>query len=455
MSERIALLLQHHFIEYCKREMGDGWQGYDVSYVEYDSLEELKQIFLRIKGEYDGFITSGALPLHVIRKVDVSPFAVTGYFGGYLENTYRILLEQLLKRASVDADRIGLDYLDGSMPLKEVLEKDQLPDLVTSFERELAGLSEEEFPQMEKKIVKKYQQQCADGGLDFVVTCFYSVVKALREEQIDCFYAYPSKKSLIETIGLCVKNIRLETIGRSMAAVIRISPDTSLRKTKNGSGQELEMLNLKSALLEYCKEDFIEPVLKDDFGDVELYLNTEQVQRLTGQYRYFNLPLWLKKHIQFQGLVSIGAGEDLNRARFRAIQARDYELRMGGSEVSIFIDEQETVHSLPVQENEKRGEIGVPAAYVERVANETHLSSETVYRVIAALQTEGGREVTAFDLVRTQGFSLRIATRVLTALMNGGYAERIGQKRIGNKGRPQNLYRLNLECRADYNYELK
>ena len=61
------------------------------------------------------------------------------------------------------------------------------------------------------------------------------------------------------------------------------------------------------------------------------------------------------------------------------------------------------------------------------------------------MQTEQSDEFTAADLVRVQEFSLRIATRVLTALADAGYAEKIGQKRVGNKGRPQNLYRLGIE----------
>lgn len=444
MSEKIAMLLQHHFIEYCKKKIGDTELHCELSYIEYDSLEQLPQIFSEVKAGYDGFIISGALPAFVIRNMDTPPFAVTGYFGGYLENIYRILLEQLLKREHADAERIGLDYLDGQMPLKEILEKDMLPELINAFEQRIIRLSEMEFAEFENQMVEKYLHLCRGGRLDFVVTSFYSVVKALRQEGVDCYYAYPGKKALLETIDLCLKNIHIEKIRHNIPAVISISPDASFRANKSGSMQEQEMMNLKSSILEYCREYHIDPVLKDDFGDVEMYLNSEQVGKMTGGYQFFNLPSWLKERVQFKGFVSIGAGADLSKARFRAVQAREYGMRVG-TEVSIFIDEKEVVHSLPKQEAEQAVRSGVPASYVEQIANEARLSSETIYRVISAMQTEKTREFTSIDLVRVQEFSLRIATRVLTSLMEAGYAERIGQKRIGNRGRPQNLYRLNIE----------
>lgn len=444
MREKIAMLLQHHFIEYCKKEIGDTELHCELSYIEYDSLEQLPQIFSAIKTEYDAFVISGELPAIAIQNIDTPPFAVTGYFGGYLENIYRLLLEQLLKREHVDAERIGLDYWDGRIPLGEILEKDMLPDQIRTFEQRLIRLSGRELAALENQTVEKYLRLCGEGRLDFVVTSFYRVVEALQREGVDCYYAYPGKKALLETIELCLKNIHMERILQNVPAVISISPDVSFRANKSGSMQELEMLNLKSSILEYCRVYHIDPVLKDDFGDVEMYLNTEQVGGMTGGYQFFNLPVWLKERVQFKGFVSIGADADLSKARFRAAQAREYGMRLG-TDVSIFIDEKEVVHSLPHQAAECAVAPGVPASYVEQIANEAHLSSETVYRVIAAMQTEKAREFTSMDLVRVQGFSLRIATRVLTSLMEAGYAERVGQKRVGNKGRPQNLYRLNIE----------
>ena len=444
MNQKIALLLQEHFVRYCRKELGSEWKDCSLTYFTYETLVELQDIFLENKEKFDGFITSGIVPLNALREIDAPPYAIKGYFGGYLENTYRILLEQVLKRGKTNPSRIGIDYLDDGAVLESVLEQDRLPELVSEFEKSVMGLSEKELEAAENRMVEKYLRQCRAGELDFVVTYFHSVVEALEKEGVECYYSYPSKKALIQTLELCMKNARLEKIRRSSSAVIRVSPDAALEKKKRNYNQELELLALKGSLLEYCRMYRAEPVMKDDFTDVELYLNTEQVGRMTRQFTCFDLPAYLEEKAGFCGFIGIGSGEDLGKARLHAMSARDYGMRLN-RETCIYIDEKEEVHSLPPAGSREQPGQGIPASYVERIANESHLSSETIYRVIAAMQTEQSVEFTATDLVRVQDFSLRIATRVLTALAEAGYAEKIGQKRIGNKGRPQNLYRIGLE----------
>lgn len=444
MNQKIALLLQEHFAVYCRRELGMEQKDCSLTYFIYETLDDLQDIFLKNKEKYDGFITSGIIPLNALRDIDTPPYSVKGYFGGYLENTYRILLEHVLKRGGADPSRIGVDYLDDGSLLQSVLEQDRLPELVSEFENSVMGLSEQELEAAERRMVEKYLKQCREGELDFVVTYFHSVVEALTKEGVECYYSYPSRKSLIQTLELCIKNVRLEKIRRNISAVIRISPDVARWKNKKNSNQELEMLAIKGSLLEYCRLHHAEPVMKDDFSDVELYLNTEQIRKMTDQFTCFDLPVYLEEKTGFCGFIGIGSGEELGKARIHAMQARDYGMRLG-SNSCIYIDEKEEMHSLPPAGVKEKPNAGIPASYVETIANRSHLSSETVYRVIAAMQTEQSDEFTAADLVRVQEFSLRIATRVLTALADAGYAEKIGQKRVGNKGRPQNLYRLGIE----------
>lgn len=450
MKEKIALLLQPHYCEYCRGILGDEWKDCSLTYLEYETIAQLRDLFQENKERYDGFMTSGALPLSVLRSADRPPYAVKDFFGGYIQNTYRILLHEVLKRGHTDAGRIGLDYIESGTELLQLLEQDRLPGLVQSFEQRLLELSEQELKEFEQQLVQNYLKQSREERLDFVVTYFHSVVDALEKEGVECYYSYPSSQSLQYSLESCLKNIRLEQIRKNVPAVLRVTLDYSSRQEQKNSIRENELLQLKASLLEYCRAYQIEPVLKDDFGDVELYLNLDQVARLTAQYTSFDLPLWLQERFHFEGSISIGAASDLNKARFRALLALDYERKLEKG-VTVFIDEQEKVYTIPVGKKERSQNSGVPAAYVEGIANQAHLSSETVFRVIAAMQTAKGTEFTAYDLVQLQNFSLRIATRVLTALSNAGYAELIGQKRVGNKGRPQNLYRLNI--RYDENEE--
>ena len=137
-------------------------------------------------------------------------------------------------------------------------------------------------------------------------------------------------------------------------------------------------------------------------------------------------------------------GDDVENILLRLLQAADFDVSLAEHGI-IYIDEMETIHSLPISSIDMNQKNGISAEYVAAVANQCHLSAETVYRVISAMKTEGTDLLTSEALIRTEHFSLRVANRVLSALVSGGYAEIVGQHRIGNKGRPQNVHRILLK----------
>ncbi len=444
MQEKIALLLQKHYIAYCKEKLENQKLPCKVQYFEYQTLEELQEIFIKIKNEYDGFITSGTIPKQAIREVDTEPYVMCQCFGGYLENTYRILLSRVLKRNSTDSTRIGMDYLEDRMCLEEVLENDQLFDLIQAFEKRMEGLTQKELKATENLMVEKYRKRAREGKLDFVVTYFYSVVEAMKEEGIECYYSYPSVRSLLQVLNFCVKTIQLEKVQRRMSAVIRIRPYYSGSESEKISYGEITTLKLKGALLDYCREHLTEPVMKDDLADIELYLNKEQVQHLTEDYKMCDLAFWIKRHIGMEVIVGVGLGTDLQQARIHAVQALEYTKKIGRRYI-VCIDEKENIRKLFLEykktENTRLGEND----YIKSVANQVHLSAETVLRVVAATQMKECLEITASDLVQLQNFSTRVANRVLAVLEKEGYAKRVGEQRCGNKGRPQKIYQIKWE----------
>lgn len=444
MQKEIAFLLQEHFLNYCKKTLGDWWQGHKITYFRYETLSQLQQIFLDQKARFDAFLVSGVIPLAALWEVDTPPYAVKDRIGHYLINTYRILLGLVFQRGSYDPARIGIDFVGEDVPLVQVLEEDRLPELVEAHDRHFLGMTVQELEEQERMLVEDYQRRCRAGKLDVVITYYNSVVQGLAGEAVECYYSYPSRNSMLQALEQCVRRIQTETLRRNQSAVIRVSPRYDLRARQLASNHGLELLSLKQALLEYCHQRQIDPVLKDDLTDVELYLTLEQLGSVTQQFTLCDLAPCLAEQMGFQGLVSLGSGPDLSSARSHAMQAQDYRARLE-QDTCIYIDESESIRSLPMAPHPGRPEAGVSSAQVEEAANRCHLSAETVYRVISVMQAERTDQLTSEELIRNQGFSLRVANRVLKALVSGGYAQIAGQRRVGNKGRPQNLYRILLD----------
>lgn len=443
MEIKIALILKKHFADYCRGYVKESWNGCRVDYYEYDTLEQMKKIYDEICTQYNGIVTSGILPMRVLRERVKGNENVIEYFGGYLENTYRLLLVHLLKKKEVNPDKIGIDYLKDGMVLEDILERDQLSYLVEEFSDRITKMSVQDLEQEEKELVDDYLKRCRAGKLDFVITSFYSVVEALQKENVECYYSYPGRHSLLQTLDMCLKNIKIAKEREKIAAVIRIDGNDKAER-KSEVEKEYEILEWKKSMLNYFREKGIEPVFKSSTGKLEIYLNMEHIKRITDRLESSDLPEHLKKTAGFSGIVSIGLGNDLQKARINAEEAEEYGKHMDKERIFL-IDETGAIHSMKIRGRQENYTCRADMAKIERIAGQVHLSPESILRVLAVLQTEDTRDVTAADLVRLQNFSLRVATRVLTALQKGGYAKLIGRKNTGSKGRPQNLYRIEIE----------
>lgn len=83
--------------------------------------------------------------------------------------------------------------------------------------------------------------------------------------------------------------------------------------------------------------------------------------------------------------------------------------------------------------------------YVRTIANAVRLSAETIVRIIGVMHSLNTDKITSHDLVYGLNISLRNANKFLSNMEKYHYAEVVGYKRIGNKGRPVRVYQLTLK----------
>lgn len=161
MQINIAFLLQEHFCRYCKKTIGDTWEGHRLTYFCYTDLKELQALFLEQKPYYDAFFVSGPLPLAALWEVDSPPYAIKDRIVSYLANTYRILLGLLFKQQVYDPSRIGIDFVGENTPLIQILEEDRLPELINEHDRHFLGMTTEELDEQEILLVAEYRRAAA------------------------------------------------------------------------------------------------------------------------------------------------------------------------------------------------------------------------------------------------------------------------------------------------------
>ncbi|MEG0378059.1 MAG: hypothetical protein RR614_06230, partial [Eubacterium sp.] len=137
MHLKIAMLLKKHMIDYCEKKIGNRYEDLTLDYYLYTTLSEMEEIYIKIAPEYDGVITSGLIPHGYLSHINTNQTLALFYFRFDIENTYRIILQESVKRQSFDLSRIGLDFLPPGEALEGVIEDNLLPSMVETFSKKL------------------------------------------------------------------------------------------------------------------------------------------------------------------------------------------------------------------------------------------------------------------------------------------------------------------------------
>lgn len=442
MAFNVALLLKKHMIDYCKITIGDSYDTLLFDYYPYETLEEMKEIYLTNHRNYDGIITSGLIPHGFLSSISQYHNISLFYFRFDIENTYRIILQESVRRNKLDLSRIGLDFLGPSDSLNDVIEKNNLPNLVELFSKNLSSLPSEDLESFENSISTHYLQQYENNELDFIVTYFYSTVQTFAHTAFPVYYLYPSAHEIEYVMGMMLRMVQLKKAKGSYPSVIRINvfekqiPETTL---------ELVMAELHSLLLEYIKTTQNSLSLKSGYHYFELYTDAETLRHLTDDYRHCPLYFMLFEKISFKGALGYGISNDFYHARSNAVDACDYKaLSLNNASVSYLINEADQAIALYREEEYETPIPDLPRDHIQKIAKDVKLSSETIFKIIGVLIAENTNTLTSTTLIKRLGLSLRTANRYLTNLEKYGYGVIVGQQRSLGKGRPINIYRVDL-----------
>lgn len=443
MKYRIALLLKEHYrrqVEEWKKGLPEDIQ---LTFFPYRTLEELKNTFLSVQGKFDGFYVSGIIPYQALCTfVPVDMRQLIVYSPIDMENTYRILLQQMILHKTQEMSRIGMDFLKKEENLEEMLLSGRFAQAVHSYEaRWESRNSLEEIDGEEEFINQTYVEQCRQGKYDLVITYFRSVVETLRDFDVTCYYVYPSAQAFAQIMENLKKSISLYHLRNNFSAVVHIDIDEMQRRGKEEFGKVQE--NVGEVVRAFNNQHFNKMILKEYYAALELYTDYDFLRSITGDFTSCPLMMMLRDKLDFTGTVGYGVGSNIYQARVNAIDASRYGRNGEHKGASFLIDEMENLSVLGTCEGESV--LRVSGDYVNEIANQVKLSAETILKIIGVMRTARTDELTSQDLQETLGISLRTANKFLSVLEKNGYAQINGKKRNGNKGRPVNVYRVKLK----------
>lgn len=438
MVFKIALILKEHFREKINSYMPNKPDDVIFDFFPYKTIQDIQDIFLSIKNQYDGFYVSGLIPLQAIKILgEKSKDAIIAHSSVNVENVYQALLHHIITSGieNVNLSRVGMDFLDDKKTLEDLIREEKFAQAAYTYEKRWSSLqSVEEIELEELRVQDFYEKQYMEGRLDIIITYYYSVLERLKDKNIRCYYVYRGEWAFWNSIEELKKSIFIKKFNKNRSAVIHINTEKAREMYKDK--YELFRLELVRVVIQFNQRYFNKAIFKANYDDLELYMDYETMENLTEGFRICPLLPILIKGLDFPGSVGYGIGDNIYQARLNAINASHYgQSRMKDNTGSFLLNQNESLTFLSAGTSSETGPAFSVKA-ISQIADKVKLSAETVVRIAEVLNSLETEEITSMDLMNSLGISLRSANKYLSHLEEGGYASVCGKKGMGSKAVP-------------------
>lgn len=203
-----------------------------VDYYNYESFSTIGRLYAQLCSDYDGFLTSGPLPLAAIRRYvgelprPIVPFGLDAV--SYYEAFFRILYKErdpFFEKGYFDL----LDMQPERFSLCDVLKEGTFWSRMTACYKHTARLSIAEYASMEERLIRKHIELYKNGNINYSVTRLSSIMPALLEAGCNVYFIYPTQHLLQNAVNELITNIHLSNLLKTQTALVNITRDTELQ----------------------------------------------------------------------------------------------------------------------------------------------------------------------------------------------------------------------------------
>lgn len=220
---RIAIIETPFLESHVRKTLADIRIPADVDYYNYDSFASIGRLYASLCRDYDGFLTSGPLPLSAIKRyVGELPRPVVSFGSdaiGYYETFFRVQYEQ----NDMDFEKGYFDLLDMQpkrFSLRDALREGSFWKRMLACYEYTSRLSMREFASLEERIAKKHIALYLNGNTVYSVTRLSSIMPRLLSAGVPVYFIYPSLHILQNAVNELISRIHIENMLQAQRAYI-------------------------------------------------------------------------------------------------------------------------------------------------------------------------------------------------------------------------------------------
>ena len=401
--------------------------GEDMILRAYRSPEDAPNLAAEIDPACSFVLFTGRVPF-ALTQARIELTALSDYIPHSGVDLYRTLVV-LLRRFGGQLPRVSIDTIDGAV-VRENFDEVGLapPDHVFDLDPVLsgggAGTSD---------IATFHQHAYQNGGVDLCITCLSSVRDRLESAGVPVERVEHTHGSFRDSLRRATLASQLHRSESSQVAALSVTGQGPAKFDGSTMDDLLSVLagHLQGNLL---RTDDSMPTIVTTRGAVERQLvGSGALQRALA--RLAPLDAWIGVGL---GHSSSHACEQASYAITVATATREHQVVLPDGTVRRLLDGADS--RLRVRDTGER---------LQAAARLGGIGPMTLSRLQTALATIGRSDVTAKELARAYGVETRSARRLLNALLKAGIAEQHGALSPPRAGRPQVLYKINVEALLD------
>ncbi|MDN4067004.1 transcriptional regulator [Paenibacillus vini] len=404
----------------------------------YQHERETLEVVDRIRDQADILLFTGPIPYRIALAAAPDKPMVHVYYSGTA--LYKVLFD-LYRQDVLDMQkglRLSMDvlqYNEVEEPLQEIgLPVDEL--LVKTYE---SGMTNEE-------LVSYHYELWKNGRVSVTVTCVTSVYQKLKKLGVPAYRVVPTQSAIRDCLNRALlegKSVRLS----STQIAVGIMNIDNFAKVAKEAASEYE-IQRKKIILQQILVDFGEETQSlikwSDSDEVSFITTRGIIEQVTRKFQDAPLLLEVMERLQWNASIGIGIGRTANEAEGKAKEAL-LKAKSGGGGNCYLIMQDGIVYgplgSDLTLEYSARSENPELISMAKKVG----LSVGTINKLVSLCRRLGTSTFTASQLAEGFGITLRSARRIMAALEKYEMASIVGEEQPAGRGRPRQIYTLNLE----------
>ncbi|MGN9767401.1 hypothetical protein ACTMS2_19830 [Micromonospora sp. SD12] len=347
---------------------------------------------------------------------------------------YRTLSRMLLasggRLPTVSVDTIEADIVRETYHDIELTPPTEILPIADSSGLLFSGLDE---------IVAFHRERYASGAVEACLTCLGAVHRDLRESGVPVWRVEHTRASVRDALRRAWLAAEIRQSRATQIAVMMIEVAEQGGRGHDTYQVERQRLRLREALLEHAER------MRGRLSTIDdrtLLITTTRgtVESAIARQRSGHATLLTLRGVDVEHTVGFGAGTTIAAAEDNARKA--LALGRGSGDTHVVFPDGEIYSS---RESPVKQRLRETASGVLRISEQLRLGPLSTRRLLEALRQTDPNEVTARGLADAYGVEVRSARRLLNSLRAAGYAEEIGVHVSTGAGRPQTVYRVEMQ----------